>query len=131
MPHWISRALSWLTAAIVGAVFGVAATIAHGFTVGPVPLGMIIGAIACGALLISLRALTYDRWAALFGGIGMLVLIVLVSQRGPGGSVIVPDSPLGRVWLYVVAGLVLLVVAWPDFSRLRASAAANGARVGS
>jgi len=119
----ISRGLSWLAALIVGGVYGVAATIAHSFTWGPVPVGLIVGAIACGALLIALRALTGDRWAALAAGLGMLALILVISQRGPGGSVIVPNTALGNIWMYVAAGITVLVVAWPDFSRLRATAA--------
>ncbi|UJP11545.1 histidinol dehydrogenase [Microbacterium sp. KUDC0406] len=123
MPHWISRGLSWLAAAVVGAVYGVAATIAHSFTWGPVPVGMILGAIACAALLIALRALTRDRWAALAAGLGMLALIFVISQRGPGGSVIVPNTPLGQIWTFLVGAIVLLVVAFPDLSKLRTTSA--------
>ncbi|MBN7793075.1 histidinol dehydrogenase [Microbacterium esteraromaticum] len=112
--------MSWLAAALVGAVYGVAATIAHSFMLGPVPVGMIVGAIGCAALLIALRALTGDRWAALAAGLGMMALILIISQRGPGGSVVVPNTPLGNIWMYVASGIVLLTVMWPDTSRLRA-----------
>ena len=127
----ISRGLSWLAALLIGGVYGVAATIAHSYTLGPVPVGMILGAIACAALLIALRTLTGDRWAALAAGFGMMALILLISQRGPGGSVVVPNTPLGNIWMYVAAGIVVLVVMWPDLSRVRrlsASAAAAGDR---
>ncbi|MBN8205633.1 histidinol dehydrogenase [Microbacterium esteraromaticum] len=111
--------MSWLAAALVGAVYGVAATIAHSFMLGPVPVGMIVGAIGCAALLIALRALTGDRWAALAAGLGMMALILIISQRGPGGSVVVPNTPLGNIWMYIASGIVLLTVMWPDTSRLR------------
>lgn len=120
MRSILSRGLSWLAAALVGAVYGVAATIAHSFTLGPVPVGLIVGAIGCAALLVALRALTGDRWAALAAGLGMMALILVISQRGPGGSVVVPDTPLGNIWMYVASGIVLLVVAWPDTAKLRA-----------
>ncbi|WDH79757.1 histidinol dehydrogenase [Microbacterium esteraromaticum] len=120
MRSIFSRGLSWLAAALVGAVYGVAATIAHSFMLGPVPVGMIVGAIGCAALLIALRALTGDRWAALAAGLGMMALILIISQRGPGGSVVVPNTPLGNIWMYVASGIVLLTVMWPDTSRLRA-----------
>ena len=84
-----------------------------------------------GALLIALRTLTGDRWAALAAGFGMMALILLISQRGPGGSVVVPNTPLGNIWMYVAAGIVVLVVMWPDLSKVRrlsASAAAAGDR---
>ena len=116
----LSRGLSWVAAAFVGAVYGIAATIAHSFTIGPIPVGMILGAIACAGLLVALRALTGDRWAALAAGLGMLALLLVISQCGPGGSIIVPNTALGNIWMYVAAGIVMLVVAWPDTARLRA-----------
>ena len=127
MRRMLSRGLSWLAAALVGAVYGIAATIAHSFTIGPIPVGMILGGVACAALLIALRALTGDRWAALAAGLGMMALLLVISQRGPGGSIVVPNTALGNIWMYVAAGIVMLIVAWPDTRRLRdlsASAAA-------
>lgn len=119
MSSVITRVLSWLAAFLVGGVYGVAATIAHSFTLGPVPVGMVVGAIGCAALLIALRALTGDRWAALMAGVGIIAMLLMISQRGPGGSVIVPNTPLGNVWMYLAAGIVALVVSWPDLSKLR------------
>ncbi|MFJ4224581.1 histidinol dehydrogenase [Microbacterium sp. NPDC089695] len=116
----ISRVLSWLAAALVGGVFGIAGTIAHSVTWGPVPIGIIVAAIACGAILIAIRALTHDRGAALAAGLGMVGMLILISGVGPGGSIVVQDSLSGRIWIWVVAGLVLLVVAWPSLSRLPA-----------
>lgn len=115
---WISRVLSWIAAALVGGVFGVAGTIGHSLMWGPVPVGLIVGAIACGAILVAIRALTHDRGATLAAGLGMLGMLVLISGVGPGGSVVVEDTLNGRIWTYLVAGLVLLAVAWPRFSRL-------------
>lgn len=115
---WISRVLSWVAAALVGGVFGVAGTIAHSVTWGPVPVGLVTAAVACGAILIAIRALTHDRGAALAAGLGMVGLLIVISGVGPGGSIVVQDSLSGRIWIYLVAGLVLLVVAWPSLSRL-------------
>lgn len=115
---WMSRVLSWVAAALVGGVYGVAGTIGHSLMWGPIPVGLIVGAIACAAILVAVRALTHDRGAAVAAGLGMLGMIVLISGVGPGGSVVVADSLAGRIWTYLVAGLVLLVVAWPSFSRL-------------
>lgn len=113
--NWVSRILSWVAAALVGGVYGVAGTIAHSVMWGPVPVGLIVAAIACAAILIAVRALTHDRWAAVAAGVGMLGMQVLISGVGPGGSVVVPDSLAGRIWTYLTAGIVLLVVAWPTF----------------
>ena len=115
---WVSRVLSWIAAALVGGVYGVAGTIGHSLMWGPIPVGLIVGAIACAAILIAVRALTHDRGAAVAAGLGMIGMLVLISGVGPGGSVVVADSLAGRIWTYLVAGLVLLVVAWPSLSRL-------------
>lgn len=117
---WISRVLSWIAAALVGGVFGVAGTIGHSLMWGPMPVGLLVGAIACGSILVAIRALTHDRGATLAAGLGMLGMLVLISGVGPGGSVVVEDTLNGRIWTYLVAGLVLLTVAWPSFSRLPA-----------
>ncbi|TCJ27917.1 histidinol dehydrogenase [Microbacterium sp. PI-1] len=115
---WLSRVLSWVAAALVGGVYGVAGTIAHSVMWGPVPIGLIVAAIACAAILVAVRALTHDRAAAVAAGLGMIGMLVLISGVGPGGSVVVPDSLSGQIWTYVVAGIVLLVVAWPSFARV-------------
>ncbi|MCE0508361.1 MULTISPECIES: histidinol dehydrogenase [Microbacterium] len=115
---WLSRVLSWVAAALVGGVYGVAGTIAHSVMWGPIPIGLIVAAIACAAILVAVRALTRDRGAAVAAGLGMIGMLVLISGVGPGGSVVVPDSLSGQIWTYVVAGIVLLVVAWPSFSRV-------------
>jgi hypothetical protein len=49
----------------------------------------------------------------------MVGMVVLISGVGPGGSVVVEDTLSGRIWIYLVAGLVLLAVAWPSLSRLQ------------
>ncbi|WP_238695642.1 MULTISPECIES: histidinol dehydrogenase [unclassified Microbacterium] len=114
---WLSRVLSWVAAALVGGVYGAAGTIAHSVMWGPIPIGLIVAAIACAAILIAVRALTHDRGAAVAAGLGMLGMIVLISGVGPGGSVVVQDTLAGRIWTYLAAGIVLLVIAWPSFSR--------------
>lgn len=118
----MSRVLSWVSAALVGGVYGIAGTIAHSLMWGPVPVGLIVGAVACAAILVAVRTLTHDRGAALAGGLGMIGMLLVISGVGPGGSVVVPDSLTGRIWTYVVAGIVLIVVAWPSFSRLPVAA---------
>lgn len=116
MRTWVTRVLSWLAAALIGGVYGVAGTIAHSLMWGPVPVGIIVGAIGCTAILIAIRALTRDRGAVLAAGIGMMGLLTIISGRGPGGSVVVPDTVAGQVWIYLLAGIALLVIAWPRIS---------------
>ena len=113
------RIVTWVVALLVGAVYGLAGTIAHTFTVGWFPLGLILAIIGSAALLLAVRLLTSDRWATLATGIGMMVATLLFSGRGPGGSVIVPDSSLGIVWTISVPILIAIVVGLPDRIRFR------------
>lgn len=112
---WVSRVLSWIASALVGGVYGVAGTIGHSLQWGPIPVGLIVGAVACAAILVAIRALTHDRGAAVAAGVGMVGMLLLISGVGPGGSVVVEDTLAGQIWTYLIAGLVLLVVAWPSF----------------
>lgn len=108
-----ARLGTWIIALVVGAVYGLAGTIAHAFALGWLPLGLILSIVGCAALLAAVRLLTNDRWAALGAGLGMMLATLVFSGRGPGGSVIVPESTLGVVWTIAIPIIVLVVVAWP------------------
>jgi Family of unknown function (DUF6113) len=109
-----ARLGTWVVALLVGIVYGLAGTIAHSFTWGWFPLGLILAILGSAALLAAVRLLTADRWAALATGLGMMLATLVFSGRGPGGSVIVPQTSLAIVWTVAVPILVAVVVAWPD-----------------
>ena len=109
----LSRVATWVVALLVGAVYGLAGTIAHAYRWGWFPLGLILAIIGSAALLAAVRLLTGDRWAALAGGIGMILATLAFSGRGPGGSVIVAQTELAIAWTIAVPVLVAIVVAWP------------------
>ncbi|HWI30221.1 MAG TPA: histidinol dehydrogenase [Microbacterium sp.] len=125
--RWLSRAGTWLLAFIVGGVYSLAGTIAHAYRLGWFPLGLVLAVIGSLALLVAVRALTADRWATLATGIGMLTTLTVISGRGPGGSVIVPQEGYGVAWTISLALCVLVVVAWPDLSQIPRRAPAAGA----
>ena len=116
----LARLGTWFVAFVVGAVYGLAGTIAHGYEIGWLPVGLLLAVIGCAALLAAVRLLTSDRWAALATGLGMMVAALIFSGRGPGGSVIVPESALGTVWTLALPVIVAVAVGWPD--RVRPSA---------
>ena len=113
----LSRIATWIVAFIVGAVYGLAGTIAHAYMIGWFPLGLLLAIIGSAALLAAVRLLTADRWAALATGSGMIIATLVFSGRGPGGSVIVPQTGFALAWTVAVPVLVVLAVAWPN--RLR------------
>lgn len=112
-----SRLGTWVIALVVGAVYGAACTIAHAYTVGVLPIGLVLAIVGVAALLVAVRSLTVDRWAALAAGLGALGATVVLSGSGPGGSVVVPSGVLGVVWTFAVPVAVAVVVAWPNLSR--------------
>ena len=80
--------------------------------------------VAARSVLVAVRLLTADRWAALATGLGIAVATLVFSGRGPGGAVIVAQAAkgqfdLGLVWTIAVLLLVVLIVAWPDLSGVR------------
>lgn len=108
-----ARIGTWVIALAVGAVYGLAGTIAHAYTLGWFPLGLVLAALGCAALLLAVRLLT-DRGATLATGLGMMLSTLVFSGTGPGGSVIVPQTDLAVVWTFAVPILVAVIVAWPD-----------------
>lgn len=122
-----ARILSLVIAFVVGAVYGVAATVAHAFAIGWFPLGLILSIIGSAALLLALRLLTGDRWSALAGGVGLFLATFTFSQVGPGGSAIVAAQSAATEWVplawtLAVPFLIALVVSWPNLSTARNAA---------
>ncbi|OCG75547.1 hypothetical protein [Microbacterium sediminis] len=130
---WPIRVATWLGALLAGAVFGIAGTVMHSAAVIPLgvggvvlPVGMLIAAVGSLALLVAVRILGDDRATVLATGLGMLAALLAFSGQGPGGSVVVPAAaegqpPLGIIWSWTVAIVVLLVVAWPDLRGVRST----------
>ena len=108
---------TWIVAGVIGLVYGVAGTIGQAAMWGPVPLGLVIAVVGVGALMLAVRTLTDDRWAALACGLGAMLATLVFSGRGPGGSVIVPQTELAIAWTIAVPVIVVIAVAWPDRSR--------------
>ncbi|SIT71673.1 DUF6113 family protein [Microbacterium sp. RU33B] len=119
----LPRVVTWVVAFVVGAVYGLAGTIAQGFELAWVPVGLIVAIAGTGALLAAVRLLTGDRWAALATGLGMMTATLIFSGKGPGGSVIVPqpvpgEFDAGIIWTIAVPLLVAVAVAWPERMRV-------------
>ena len=124
MSSTLVRIATWLMAAVIGFVYGVAAVIGQAAMWGVVPVGLLTAAIGLVALLVAVRSLTGERTSALAAGVGALIATVVLSGRGPGGSVVVPAAPEGEIttgviWTFAVPLLAALIVAWPSASTLR------------
>lgn len=110
----VIRLATWAVAFGVGALYGAAGTVSHAYRWAGIPVGLILSMIATGAVIIAVRALLGDRWSALAVGVGAMVVTLVLSGQGAGGSVIVPESMLGIVWTLWIPVVTALVVAWPE-----------------
>jgi hypothetical protein len=108
------RVATWVVAFGVGALYGAAGTVNHAYRWAWIPVGLILSMIATGAVIVAVRSLIGDRWSALAVGVGAMVVTLVLSGPGAGGSVIVPESMLGVVWTLWIPIVTALVVAWPE-----------------
>jgi hypothetical protein len=123
----LARVATWILAAVIGVVYGVAGTIGQAAVWGVVPVGLLVASLGFIALLVAVRILTGERASALACGLGAMVATLLFANEGPGGSVVVPAPPEdaaitpGLIWTFLVPLVAALVVAWPSASRLRST----------
>jgi N-acetyl-1-D-myo-inositol-2-amino-2-deoxy-alpha-D-glucopyranoside deacetylase len=53
---------------------------------------------------------------ALAAAVGVVGVTTLLSQEGPGGSVLVPANMAGFIWAYAPMLVAVVVLAWPRFT---------------
>lgn len=127
---WV-RGVTWVVAMIVGAAYGAAGTIGQSFVWAGIPVGLVIAIIGSTALVLAVRLLTEDRWAAAAAALGAALVTMVLSGQGPGGSVVVPAPPAGEIntgiiWTLAVPLIGALIVAWPNFTTTGAARPASG-----
>lgn len=115
----MARIGTWAVAAVIGLIYGAAGTIGQAAVWGPFPLGLVIAVVGTGAVVLAVRLLTGERWAGLATGLGAVIATLVLSGRGPGGSVVVPapaDGQLstGLIWTFAVPVIAAVVAAWPE-----------------
>ena len=120
----ITRIVTWAVAAVIGLVYGAAGTIGQAVMWGLFPVGLIVAIIGTSGLLVAVRSLTADRWAGLATALGVMLITLVLSGRGPGGSIVVPapaDGELstGLIWTVAVPVVAAVVIAWPQVASSR------------
>jgi hypothetical protein len=112
-----ARILNLVLLFIAGAILGAVGTIAHQSTVTiagvHVPWGITVALLAYTCLLIGLRLLNAGRAQALAAALGTIVMTFLFSLKGAGGSVLIPDDLLGKIWVVAPIVIAAIVIAWP------------------
>lgn len=116
VPGVVLGVLGLLLGAAISALF----TLAHR---DPVLLG--VGLAAIGCLLAGLRLLSPGRGPAVAGAVGVIIAIAVLGLRGPGGSIVIQDDPLGWIWQLGAVAVAAVVVAWPRVARSRPASPPN------
>ena len=98
---------------VLGVVVGTLGTVMHRSIE---PWGVVLCLVLAFAAAVTARA-----WAGLVAlagyAVGLVVSVQLLSQTGPGGDVLVPDSQ-GIGWVWVLGSIVVTIVAGVLPSRL-------------
>ena len=118
MLEKLPRPLKWVLAAVGGALISAVTTpLAQASTDVldvTIPWGLVAALLTVTAYVLGLRLVSDTRMLALFGAIGVVVVIMLLSLPGPGGGVIVPGNLYGTLWAAVPSLIFVVVIAFPS-----------------
>lgn len=116
LPLW-RRVLAVLAGLAMGVFIGSVTTVIHqsGLDIAgiSIPWGIVAALLIVVGFLAGLRLATESRLVALFGAIGVELMVLLLSQRSQGGSVLVPANLAGNIWAAAPAIIGVVVLAWP------------------
>ena len=118
MLEKMPRPLKWLLSAIGGALIAAVTTPLAQASVDvleiTIPWGLVAALLTVTAYVLGLRLVSDTRMLALFGAIGVVVVIMLLSLPGPGGGVIVPGNLYGTVWAAAPSIIFVVLIAFPS-----------------
>lgn len=122
----LTRVIGYVVALLLGALFGVLGTIVHQITFSvfgwfDLPIGLIIALPAVALLLVGLRMSFATRLAAILAGVGLVGIVALLALPSAGGSVLIPESTAGLVWLIGSTLVAVVVLAWPRLGGARSA----------
>jgi asparagine N-glycosylation enzyme membrane subunit Stt3 len=116
LPLW-RRVLAVLAGLAMGVFIGSVTTVIHQSSLDvaaiSIPWGIVAALLIVAGFLAGLRLATESRLVALFGAIGVELMVFLLSQRSQGGSVLVPANLAGNIWAAAPAIIGVVVLAWP------------------
>ena len=118
MLEKLPRPLKWALAAVGGALISAVTTPLAQASVDvlgvTIPWGLVAALLTVAAYVLGLRLVSDTRMLSLFGAIGVVVVIMLLSLPGPGGGVIVPGNLYGTLWAAVPSLIFVVIIAFPS-----------------
>jgi hypothetical protein len=133
-PSAASRAVSIVLAFVVGVVYGAVGTVAHPLSITiasvTVPWGLILAVVGVLALFVGFRLVLGERLAVVAAAVGVVGIVALFSLESAGGSVLIPQSSTGLIWVLAPALLAALVIFWPSLPAPAGRRGGTGAPIG-
>ncbi|OII26164.1 PIG-L family deacetylase [Curtobacterium sp. MCBA15_013] len=120
-----------VVALVLGLVAGGLGTVTHQQTLGGFPVGVVLTSLIVIGLTVGIRLLYRSRAMVAAVGIGIIAATQVLSSVGGQSSPLVLANVAGYVWTFGPAAVTALVLAWPDLSGIRASAAGRSGAAGS
>lgn len=118
MLEKLPRPVSWLLAAVGGVLIAAVTTPLVQASVDAfditLPWGLVLALLTVTAFVLGLRLITGTRLLALFGAIGVVAAILVLSLPGPGGGIIVPGNLYGTIWAAAPSLIFVVVIASPS-----------------
>lgn len=112
-----ARALACAVALVLGVGVGILGTVTHPSTAliagVVVPSGLVVAFIVATALMVGLRLIFGSRSPAIWAAIGIVLVLLVFAQAGPGGSVLIAANAPGYAWTYGIPLIAAFVIAWP------------------
>ena len=112
------RPVKWIIAAVGGALISAVTTPLVQASTDvldvTIPWGLVAALLTVTAYVLGLRLMSDNRMLSLFGAIGVVAVIVLLSLPGPGGGVIVPGNLSGSLWAAAPSIIFVIIIAFPS-----------------
>ncbi len=116
------NAALYLGAIAFSALIGSVTTVVHQASASvanvSLPWGLVLSLAIVVSWFIGLTLLKSPRWVLISSGAAFLLMVFTLSQRGPGGSVLVPESWQGNTWVLLVPLVVIVIVLWPRVRKI-------------
>ncbi|MFC4223356.1 hypothetical protein [Lysinibacter cavernae] len=111
------RLFMGLVTVMLGVLLGILTTVQHQVTtvIGEVrlPTGVVLGLVAFGSVALLSRMLNPGIARAVQLCAGVMIAVALFSSVSLGGSVLIPNNPVGWVWLIGTLVVSACAVLWP------------------
>ncbi|MHA6693049.1 PIG-L family deacetylase [Homoserinimonas sp. A520] len=112
-----SRVLACVVSLVLGLGVGLLGTVTHPATItvagADLPTGLVAAMVVVAALMVGLRLVFGSRAPSTFAALGLVGVLLVFAQPGPGGSVLIPANVPGYLWTFGVPLIAALVIVWP------------------